>query len=170
MKIAAAKFLTEMAMFPPVEYPAGRWLTFLGTSGAGKTFLANIIWWQAHGSSYVEPGTAADLYRHTHFEHWPKFVRDCKSGRFNISLAVDSLVKPAFVVIDEIAASNDPSGFVADLLCQVASGRVNKPTVFTGNVTLDTIERMDVRIASRMVRDSNEVIEVSTIDYALRAK
>lgn len=167
MRSRAESYIWELRQLPPVRRPSGRWITFIGNNGTGKTLLAKCIH-AAWPYLYVEPSTRATLSRTGNFEHWPKFVRDMRSGKYNISLAVADLLDWPFLVVDEIGADRDNSGFAADLLCQVVTGRLRKPTVWTSNLTLDQLDRIDRRITSRFIRDGNEVVECNTMDWALR--
>jgi DNA replication protein DnaC len=169
---AAQALLADWAQLPPVKRPRGRWLSFWGSSGTGKTFLSRLLYgaWVAY---YIEPSTGGVAYRDKQFTHWPTLIRRLRSGGVNISRELDCLIELPLLVIDEVGATNDPSGFVADVLCQVVSGRLGHPTLWTGNITLSSLRDIDERIASRMVREDtawgrNVTVEMDTDDFASR--
>ena len=73
------------------------------------------------------------------------------------------------LILDDVGAEHDPSGFVAAKLSALGNARLGKWTVITSNYTLEAFCRcVDQRIASRMIRDRNEVREVNTVDFCLR--
>ena len=74
-----------------------------------------------------------------------------------------------YLVIDDIGAERDPSGFSAEKLTTVLGCRGGRWTVITGNLSLAQVEAMDVRIASRMHRDGSRVVEVTAMDFAFRS-
>lgn len=161
MVIAAAefegKFSNEQYPFKPC------WLSFVGTSGTGKTFLANSI--------YTWAATCPHLTFHKTLlsgiskRFWPKLVTRLRDGEY---WAIDDLSESNFVFLDEIAVEHDPSGFAKDKLCELLSRRVGKWTLLTSNLNLEKLGEMDARIPSRMIRDGSVVVDCSTTDFALR--
>lgn len=98
---------------------------------------------------------------------WRKFCNDIRCGQWD--LAAD-LCDEWFVVLDDIATEHDPSGFIASKLDLIANARRQKWTLITVNLRLNEIaEKLDPRIASRMLRDNGVVYEINTTDYALRS-
>jgi DNA replication protein DnaC len=147
-----------------------RWLSFLGTSGAGKTHLARKVWLWFKGSSFfnaeVNPSTK-EIYYPGSWVFWPNLASDLLSNSGYGQL--EDLKNEKFVVLDEIGADRDPSGHVRDCLARLLSARVGKWTVLTSNKTLGDIERdIDARISSRIIRDENLLVDVDVPDYALR--
>lgn len=147
-----------------------RWLSLVGTSGAGKTYLAKRVWkWfsespmnkvesRNNGNQIVYPGQ---------FCHWPDFADDLKA---NIGYGrLEDLKTEKFVVLDDVGQNRDASGHVTDKLSVLLSCRVNKWTIITANLGLEEIaNKLDTRIASRMVRDGSIVVDVDVADYSLR--
>jgi DNA replication protein DnaC len=146
------------------------WLSLLGTSGAGKTFLAKKIWrWYKRSiffQSKVHEDTGEIEYP-GQFCFWPNMAGNLL-GNQGYGL-LDDLGQDRLVVFDEIGADRDPSGHVRDCLARVLSKRVGKWTIITSNKSLEQIQTdIDTRVASRMVRDGSEVVDVEVTDYALR--
>lgn len=82
---------------------------------------------------------------------------------------MSELASERFVVFDELGADRDPSGHIRDCLARTLCSRVGKWTIITSNKTLEQIGAdIDTRIASRMIRDGSEVVEVELTDYSLR--
>ena len=79
------------------------------------------------------------------------------------------MIEANLLFLDEIATGFDSKGFERDMLWRILNSRVHKWTLLTSNLMLSQIgELIDVRIASRMVRDGSITVEVNTKDYALR--
>ena len=149
-----------------------RWISYVGTSGTGKTYLVKRImrWlarsphWQAQafnsGSRIVYPGQ---------FVHWPRMAAELQNregyGWFG------DIQSETFIALDEIGGERDSTGFVTEKLSTLLSARVGKWTMITSNKGLEQIARdLDTRIASRLIRDGNVVVEMSVADFALRKK
>lgn len=97
---------------------------------------------------------------------WRKFADDIRSGGYE--RLVEDAIDEWFLIIDDFGAERDPSGFVASAADRILNGRRDKWTLITTNLSLQEIgERMDVRIASRMIRDSNQFVEADAEDYAI---
>ena len=147
------------------------WLTMLGTSGAGKSFLAKRIFRWHRDSGLFQDTTRED---HGDFEvtyarewcWWPKIASMLKSNDgYGI---VRDIETAEFAVIDEIGAELDKSGHVTNRLANMLSARVGKWTVITSNKPMADISRdLDPRISSRMIRDGSVVVDVDVQDYSL---
>lgn len=167
MLSAARRFVSAMQLN---ETP--HWLCLLGPSGAGKTHLSKKIvrywrekagWWKLEAKG----GTILQL-KESRFVSWRAFMDRQKAGEFS---EIDTLIQLPFVVIDDLGAEHDPSGFAKSRLDRIADARLNKWTVFTSNLLLGQIAKdIDPRISSRMIRGQNTVIETSAIDYSLRKR
>ena len=73
------------------------------------------------------------------------------------------------LVIDDFGTQYDKSGFVLSKLFELINRRMGKWTVITSNLNLKQIANdVDPRIASRLVRDGNRVVDCSTKDFYLR--
>lgn len=84
----------------------------------------------------------------------------------------DWLNKPArdtfFLVIDDLGAERDSSGFVKDKMFELLNARMGKWTLITTNLSLKNIaENYDARIASRLIRDGNIFMRINAGDYWL---
>ena len=164
MRRAAAHFLADMVQGHPP-----RWLSLLGTSGAGKTFLADLILAavKRHKLSETEVSLAGISYAGTVrmiFEvSLERMLQSREWGRFG------DICNARFAVIDEIMGDLVPREISGPKLASLAERRLNRWTVFTANVGLQAIKEMrDARIASRMLRGGSEVIDVDVIDFNLR--
>lgn len=165
----AARFIQEMkAKAPP------RWLSFVGTSGTGKTHLARRIFkwhrqcglFQAHTD---ESRALPEVVYPREWCRWPELAAELKGNSGYERLR--EVESTDFAVIDEIGANRDASGHVTDCLANALCARVGKWTVITSNKSLGAIQRdIDSRISSRMVRDGSVVLETNLADYSLRNK
>lgn len=149
-----------------INYTAPYWLTLAGPSGNGKSHLVRAIWKQFMQQNRFD--NSVKLHGNTGIWcDWRKFCNDIRCGQWD--LAAD-LCDEWFVVLDDIATEHDPSGFIASKLDLIANARRQKWTLITVNLRLNEIaEKLDPRIASRMLRDNGVVYEINTTDYALRS-
>lgn len=130
------------------------WLSFVGSSGTGKTYL----------------GEAATRHLHGSVKRWPRFMAKMRSGDFNIYESVDAVATiTGVLMLDEIGVGNDAKTFGLDLLMQVMEARRSRPTILTSNLTLQGLAEIDARLASRLLRHG-EVIACDTLDFALRQR
>lgn len=173
MKATAEGFVLEiLGHLPP------RWLSLLGTSGAGKTMLAKWIngvfkqyldWridWPATEQTKTERQPYGRIIRDRgDFVSWAKVARLLREGEYRV---LDDLCQLSFLVVDDIGAEHG-SEFVNSKLYELCSRREGKWTVFTGNLSLADIEqKIDARIASRMIRNGSVVVDVNVEDFNLR--
>ena len=157
----------------------------LGRSGDGKTFLAQLIdrfvrdkggWYRFqapagevirfHRVMWVNWRTACAEMRCGDFSRIEELCLDPKKNQENKDNAV------WFAVIDDLGAADEAEkAYLLGALDRVADCRLGQWTVFTSNLTLDQIgARLDPRIASRMLRGGNRVVELDTEDYNLRKR
>jgi DNA replication protein DnaC len=128
------------------------WLSFVGNSGTGKTYL----------------GEAVTRYLGGKVKHWPRFMAKMRTGGFNVYESTTDLANTRGVLmLDEIGVGNDAKAFALDLLMQVFESRKSQPTIVTSNLTLKGLAEIDARLASRLIRHG-EVIACDTLDFALR--
>jgi len=139
------------------------WLSFVGSSGTGKTFLAESVYGYARMCDNLIYHRS--LLSGVTKRFWPKLVTKLRDQEF---WQIDDLADANFVFLDEIAVEHDPSGFAKDKLCELLSRRVGKWTLLTSNLSLEKLGEMDARIPSRMIRDGSVAVDCSTTDYSLR--
>jgi DNA replication protein DnaC len=161
---AAKDFIRDMAIGA-----APRWVSLLGWSGTGKTHLARGIsrFFKANASVYIDPGTGAHLSRRGGFIGWRKVVDHLRDGDYEIMHAV---CEDWFVALDDIGAER-ASDFSVSKLDQIIDARLGKWTVITCNFAREQIaEHMDVRIASRLGRGNNVIVDnINVLDYSTRS-
>lgn len=101
------------------------------------------------------------------FVDWRKLCSTVREGEWGW---VEDLCEDDFVIFDDIGSEYDKNGFISSLIDRLLNARLRKWTLITCNLPLTQIaERMDGRIASRMIRDGSIVVDCDTIDFALRA-
>lgn len=153
-----------------VNNRAPYWITFCGPSGTGKTHLARMLFRHFMGASRfnvdIDVARQRIIGNTGQFCKWRNLAGELKAGGYD---AIEDLIEDSFVVLDDVGAAHDPSSFIASALDQIIAGRGRKWTVVTCNYSLGEIaRRMDERIASRLIRDGNVVIECNTTDFNLR--
>lgn len=145
-------------------FPNPYWISFCGTNGGGKTFLANIIFNQLR----TLPNLALHftLISGVMKIHWPTLVPKLYNREmWRLEDATDANL----LLVDEIACSADNRGIEREWLWRLLSGRQHKWTIITSNHSLQQIaEQIDARVASRMIRDGSVVVEVNTVDFSNR--
>jgi len=158
----------------------GRWLTLLGDPGVGKTMMARQMLAQSRlsnpggGSGVWISGTSAgDTERNPR----PKcvwidasaFAKRMLNGQYD---EPENYFNDWCVVFDDLGAARDTStNYIADAIYRFANSRLGKWTIWTSNLRLQEISaRLDPRIASRLIRDENRLIEIEARDYALTGR
>jgi chromosomal replication initiation ATPase DnaA len=165
MCAAADSMIRGMASGKPAY-----WVSFLGGCGNGKTMLARKVYrfqqrylrageWrmtQDVGLTNAQTGIWCD------WSNYASELADFKAGRR------ESLKGAWFLVLDDIGADSGRA-IVTDELFRILNSRLGKWTIITSNLTPDGIaERLDQRIASRLIRDGNVLIQNTAPDWALR--
>lgn len=143
MKTEVARFITayKRKLLP-------RWLSLVGSSGAGKTMLA----WEIKS---ICDGR---------FIPWVKVAKMLREGEYRW---FDDLASERLLILDDIGAEYQ-TGFVAAKLYEILSQRAKKWTVLTSNLSLQQIGDLDIRISSRMIRDGSTVVDVDVPDFNAR--
>ena len=145
MRDASAQFLADYK-----ANRAPRWLSLLGTSGAGKTMLARIIKQQIRGE----------------FRKWATVIKWTREGDHR--MFEDLAASRRCVVIDDIG-SEYGTDYSRAKLYEFLGNREGKWTIITANLSLAQIgANLDTRIASRMLRGKSSVVDVSVTDFNLR--
>lgn len=147
-----------------------RWLSFCGVSGTGKTHLAREIYRMVVRKGTFRASLTADEQEICYacaWEFWPKMASFMQKG-----LDIDDYYHAKnvkFLVLDDIGAVRDGSGHITSKLGELLGVRDGKWTVITANLLpADIAAKLDTRIASRMIRGRNMLVQVQTQDYALR--
>lgn len=143
----AWEFVTELRTNRP------RWLSLCGESGTGKSHLAKGVLKQAR-----------KMGKEVIFAPWVDMLNQMRSGDWEmLEFARDVDV----LVIDDIATEHQTSFGLAELYNLIES-RIGHWTVITCNLYFEQIgDKIDHRIASRMMRAGNVVFEFrETSDWA----
>jgi DNA replication protein DnaC len=158
---AANEFLGALA------HPASRpyWLTFLGCSGIGKSYLMERIYEFARRMRHLTNHPTLLEGAAVRFCSWPEVLARLKDGQYWL---LQELMDCNVLFLDDPFADWDPSGFGVAQLFRLLDGRKRKWTFITSNLTRQQIAEKDLRIISRLLRDNNEVIDAEAPDYALR--
>lgn len=139
------------------------WLVMVGSSYTGKTHVLDWIWKQARRLQRTTSARAGFTPRRI---WWPEFVVQLRAG--NAYEEIADVRNWPLLAVDEIGASRDTTGFVADQLYFMLAQRECKWTVVTSNLTMEQFTKMDERITSRAYRNDGIVINVNTIPYGSR--
>ena len=106
------------------------------------------------------------LARGVQYVFWPSLLREIRKREGEESFYVACEVN--LLVLDEIKGHHDPSGFAKDTLYELINRRIGRWTVITSNLTMSGLEAIDARIASRLTRTPNVIVECNTKPYAKR--
>lgn len=140
---------------------APRWITILGVTGTGKTHCARRLW--NHLAARLDWRKAA--FNHSEI-YWPRFVSELRSGEVFEKFR-DMWTWPV-VMVDDIGADRDTTGFATEQLNTLLGVRVDRWTIITSNLTLGQLSEVEPRIADRIIRRPNIFLEVKTKSHALR--
>lgn len=166
-KQQAAKFCEAMAS---ADQP-GRWITLLGPSDVGKTMLAKMItrFHDKHLSHLPdERNSAGEAWtRRGGFKSWINVVNDMLHGDYS---GIRDMREDWFLALDDIGVEYGRNRELSTTkLYEVLNSREGMFTVVTANMTLDDIgNKMDTRIASRLLRHGSAVINIETKEFSLR--
>lgn len=161
-KAAAIRFCADMAS----EDKPARWITFLGTSGGGKSMLSKLIvrFFQRHLDCLVDETKKDQHLRNGGTKEWCEAVGEMRQGDYS---GFAQLKRDWLVSLDDIGAEHSSQAAVGKLY-EVLSGRVGRFTVINANKTLEAIAAIDLRLSSRLQRDGSVVCEIETEDFNLR--
>ena len=154
----------------------GTWLTLAGVNGCGKTMLANQAYsyvsrhYPFAGSVWIsgERGRLTSRRPKCVWIDEVSFSKRCKEGEYDLP---EYLADDWLVVLDDLGASRDKSGFTGEMLFRLCNARIGKFTLFTTNLDLAGVSnQIDPRIASRLIRDGNEFKAITAGDYSIRKR
>lgn len=172
---AAAQFLAEIE-----TRSRPRWLTFLGPSGTGKTLLARAVMRHIRQHCLMfSPGYGINLTDLAFSAKWPAMTAEMKTGDFSTRNNLTEFegkwdgstgLTYAYALIDDIGQVEDGTkAYLLGALGMIADARMHSWTVWTSNLSLVQIgQTVDSRVASRMIRDGNVVVETTCLDFNLR--
>lgn len=134
-----------------------------------RQFKKTIDWqinWPASKASQTPDNPHGRIIRFRgDYVSWGTLARQLREGEYRI---LDDLCHLNFLVVDDIGAEYG-TDFINSKLYELCSRRENKWTVFTANLSLSDIEqRIDTRVASRMIRNGSVVVDVDVTDFNLR--
>lgn len=138
-----------------------RWLSFCGRSGTGKTHLASAVFKRLQPAFQDHPSLLTGAHRYT----WPRLLPRLRDGAYWL---LDDIRDCHLLFLDDFGTER-PTEFALEKLYEIIESRTRKWTLLTCNLSVAQIaERMDTRIASRLVRDNSTVIDVDAPDFNLR--
>ena len=160
--IATAEFARDMSY----QKTEPRWLSLIGNSGTGKTHLAKGAWkaWEGKGKWFERGGV--NMVKHGLFKSFSKMCNEMRAGAFGI---FQSCADADFLVLDDLGAEY-ATEFSQRQLASMLDQRLGKWTLITSNLSMAEISDIDVRIADRMIRGGNKVVEIDCVSYAMREK
>lgn len=134
-------------------------LVLAGDTGRGKTHCAKAIarWSDAVRMPAWEHGHWKAGPPSTLYAPWAEIVDTFKEGEYQ---AMQDLCSVSLLIIDDLGAEHDPSRNAVSKLCQVLNRREKLYTLVTTNILPEHwSKRFDIRVADRLVRDS-EIVEL----------
>ena len=155
-------------LFAQWEKSEPYWCSLLGTSGTGKTYLAKQCKDKIEKlglNVFRCKFSGVNQYKDVSFFYWPTIARKLRGQEYDI---VPYIIETDFRFIDDLGAENK-SDYVIGALNEICNSRIGKCTFITSNLSmLDIHDNFDARIASRMKRGKNIIIQTNATDYDLR--
>lgn len=132
--------------------------------------LAKRLYRAVNVSAFFKTSVCGDDFSYpTDFIYWPRMAAALQQGEHPEDM--HHAIRCKFLVLDDIGANRDSTGYVTGQLGNLLGERTGRWTVITSNLHMDQIsERLDTRVASRLIRDGNRVVDLDCLDYALRSK
>lgn len=163
---AAGSFMAEV-----LAGAQPRWLSLVGISDTGKTHLAKRICRKVRRAGMFQTTLTVgkeDVSYPIEFCYWPERAEELQK---NEDADYYHMKNVKFLVLDDIGAIVDKSGFVTSKLGILMGQRENMWTVVTANLgPAEIAAKLDTRIASRMIRGRNVLVQCNTTPFALRKK
>lgn len=147
-------FLNDLAHRRGRYAMKGRWLVLCGQCGCGKSHLAQAIRDVARGQLGFTERTA---------QMWKasRYAERLRNGYWDFQ---DHLMRLPLLVLDDLGAEQG-SEMLRGKLFDLLDARLGKWTVITSNLSAAEIaERIDARVASRLRRGENVLVEVKEAD------
>lgn len=141
-------------------------LVLAGEPNTGKSHTAGAILRFAYAASFraFEQGLWPRVPSAS-FVRWPEVA--CEIRARNLT-SIEDMHAADLLIMDDIGAEHDPWREVTSALCQVLSRREEKFTVITTNIAPEQWpEKFDVRIADRLLRNSEVVNLFGLPSYAM---
>lgn len=137
------------------------WLSFCGPSGTGKTHLASAVFSSLKTAFADHESLICGALKFT----WPRLLPRLREGAYFL---LDDIRDANLVFLDDFGTER-PTEFALEKLYEIIESRSRKWTILTSNLSAQQIaERMDTRIASRLIRDGSQVVDVVAKDFNLR--
>lgn len=135
------------------------WISYLGKSGTGKTYLAKAIRQALESHGFIG----------AQFWAWSVVANEyLRQGDFGIMGHLASL---PLLILDDIGSVSDAGikTFLASKLYEILDSRLGKWTIITSNLNPKQIaETLDARIGSRLFRNESKVLLLKEAkDYAM---
>lgn len=140
------------------------WLTLLGKKGTGKTHCATRVFQHIAGQS----DWMAFAYLPSPV-YWPKLVEELRARDDDAGMRYLELMSQPVVLLDDIGAERDTTGFAMEKLNTLLGARTGRWTIITSNLLLAHLSKSEPRIGDRIVREpGNQWAEVLAESWALR--
>lgn len=145
-----------------------KWLSLLGSSGAGKSHIARRLRRVAL-ERVSRHNTRVKVFERgigplwASWYSWPIISAGFREGAYSV---IDEISAEWFVVLDDIGADHDPSGVGNRSLYRILDERIGKWTVLTSNLSLESLAEINSRIPSRMHRNDSIIVNVDLPDWS----
>lgn len=157
-------------------------LALSGATGCGKTFLSEQLYraarvhrdaatkdWPAQSGVYDER-RRRPFYRWIDESTFARLIFDDRQYDLPEHVAHEWLVCYDDLGTKTFATAGTRESF-NDALFRLANQRLGKWTIWSTNLSLEEISnRIDARLASRLIRDGNRFVTIKAGDYALRRR
>lgn len=154
-------FLNDLAHRRGPDRMAPRWLVLCGQCGCGKSHLA----WEIRN---VAQGVLGFTERTAQFWKCSRYAERLRNGCWDFQ---EHLIRLPLLVLDDVGAEHG-SELLRGKLFDLLDNRLDKWTVITTNLSAGEVaEQLDARIASRLRRGNNVLVEVKDAeDFCWRSR